>query len=72
MPPYFCHIFTKKDKAQFAVIERNNTVVRQMVKSGLIGNYLYVSAKTKEGMTELKEAMFNCNIREEIRSVTPI
>jgi hypothetical protein len=43
-----------------------------MVKSGLIGNYLYVSAKTNEAMTELKEAMFNCNIREEIRSVTPI
>ena len=55
-----------------AVIERNNTVVRQIVKSGLIGNYLYVSAKTNEAMTELKEAMFNCNIREEIRSVTPI
>lgn len=70
VPPYFCHIFTKKDKAQLAVVERNNTIVRQMVKNGHIENYLYVSAKTNEGMTDLKEAMFNCNIKEEI--ITPI
>jgi hypothetical protein len=37
-----------------------------MVKNGHVENYLYVSAKTNEGMTDLKEAMFNCNIKEEI------
>jgi hypothetical protein len=69
LPPFIMHVFTKKDKAQAAVIERNDMVVRNMVKFGQISNYLYVSAKTDEGMTELKEAIFNSNIKEEDKMV---
>jgi hypothetical protein len=32
---------------------------------------MYVSAKTDVGMTELREAMFNCNIREKKEVVRP-
>lgn len=64
VPPFICHVFTKKDKAQAAVIERNDILVRHLHSIGQIGHYMYVSAKTDVGMTELREAMFNCNIRE--------
>lgn len=64
LPPFICHVFTKKDKAQLAVVERNDLLVRNMCKFGQIANYLYVSAKTDLGMTELKEAMFNSSIKE--------
>ena len=70
VPPYICHVFTKKDKAQYAVLERNEDIIRQMQKYGSIANYLYVSAKTDVGMTELKEAMFNCDIKEYQKVVT--
>ena len=70
LPPFICHVFTKKDKAQYAVLERNDATVKQMQKHGNIANYLYTSAKTDVGMTELKEAMFNCDIKEQLKMVT--
>ena len=42
-----------------------------MYKNGIIGNFLIISAKTNLGMTELKEAIFNSNIKEKGRTIVP-
>ena len=37
--------------------------MKNLAKNGIIGNFLYVSTKTGEGMPELKQAIFDCDIK---------
>jgi len=40
-------------------------------KVGAIGHYVFVSAKTEDGMDELRNAIFDCNIDIGPRFITP-
>jgi len=62
VPPLICHVFTKQDRVQAAVKKRNNKVISTLAKNGIIGNFLYVSAKTGQGMHELKKAIIDADI----------
>ena len=42
-----------------------------MAKNGIIGNYLYVSSKTGLGMTELKKAMLDADIKNHGDKIRP-
>ena len=54
LAPLICHVFTKQDRVQPVVKKRNDKIIKNLAKQGIIGNYLYVSAKTGKGMKELK------------------
>lgn len=56
---------------QPAVKKRNDKVIRNLAKNGIIGNYLYVSSKTGEGMTELKKAMLDADIKNHGDRIRP-
>jgi Fe2+ transport system protein B len=42
-----------------------------MQTRGLIGHYLFTSAKTKQGIDELKEAIFDCEIDNGNKLIEP-
>lgn len=42
-----------------------------MHRRGVIGHYLFVSAKSEAGMDELKNAIFDCNIDIGPKFITP-
>ena len=50
LPPLICHLFMKQDRVQAVVKKRNDKIIKNLAKQGIIGNYLYVSAKTGEGL----------------------
>jgi len=62
IPPLICHVFTKQDRVQTQVKKRNDKVVKQLQRSGILGNYLYCSARTGSGMSEIKKAILNADI----------
>ena len=71
IPPFICHVFTKYDEClteqRVAVAEK----LQEMHKIGAIGHYLFVSAKTEDGMDEVRNAIFDCNIDIGPRFITP-
>ena len=71
IPPLICHIFTKQDRVQTQVKRRNDKVIKQLQKSGVLGNYLYISTKTGLGMSELKKAILNADIEDHGDKIIP-
>ena len=63
LSPMIIHVITKVDRALKNVQERNDQILRNLHKGGVIGNFLYVSPKSGAGMSELKTAIFESNIR---------
>jgi len=63
LSPMIIHVITKVDRALKNVQERNDQTLRGLHKTGVIGNFLYVSPKSGDGMSELKTAIFESNIR---------
>ena len=56
---------------QPAIRKRNDKVIRTLARSGIIGNYLYVSAKTGIGMHELKKAIIDADIKNHGDKIRP-
>lgn len=71
MPPFICHVFTKVDQLLASVREQNIHKLRDMQTRGVIGHYLFVSAKTGAGIDELKTAIFDCDIDNGNRELEP-
>ena len=71
LPPMICHVFTKQDRVQAAVKKRNEKVISTLAKNGIIGNYLYVSAKSGFGMRELKKAIIDADIKNHGDKIRP-
>ena len=71
IPPLICHVFSKQDRVQPAIRKRNDKVIRTLARSGIIGNYLYVSAKTGVGMHELKKAIIDADIKNHGDKIRP-
>ena len=65
------HVFSKQDRVQTVVKKRNDKVIKNLAKGGIIGNYLYVSAKTGMGLYELKRAILDCDIVNHGERVRP-
>ena len=64
-------MFTKQDRVQPAVRKRNDKVIKTLAKNGVIGNYLYVSAKTGLGMQELRVAIMDADIKDHGDKIVP-
>ena len=71
IPPQIIHVFTKQDRIIPAVRKRNQKTLRNLAKNGVIGNFLFVSTKTGEGMSELKQAIFNFDLKGQGEKVFP-
>ena len=71
LAPLICHVFTKQDRVQPAVKKRNDKIIKNLAKQGIIGNYLYVSAKTGQGMKELKAAVIDAEIKNHGDKIRP-
>ena len=71
IPPLIVHVFTKQDRIQKATRKRNEQVLKNLAKNGIIGNFLFISTKTGEGMAELKQAIFDCDIKGHGEKVFP-
>ena len=71
IPPLIVHVFTKQDRINKATRKRNEAVLKNLAKNGVIGNFLFVSTKTGEGMPELKQAIFDCDIKGHGEKVFP-
>ena len=71
IPPLICHVFSKQDRIQPAVRKRNDKVIKTLAKNGVIGNYLYVSAKTGLGMQELRVAIMDADIKDHGDKIQP-
>lgn len=56
-------MFTKYDRVLTATLERNDVVVRSLVRQGIVQNFLYVSAKTNLAVDTLEAAIFDCNVK---------
>ena len=56
---------------QPAIRKRNDKVIRNLARSGIIGNYLYVSAKTGAGMHEMKKAIIDADIKNHGDRIRP-
>ena len=69
--PFICHVFTKQDRMNPEVKKKRERDIRRLAKLGTIGNYLFVSAKTGEGMDFLKKAIFDCDIKNHGERVRP-
>ena len=71
IPPLICHVFSKQDRVQPAIRKRNDKVIRNLARSGIIGNYLYISAKTGHGLHELKKAIIDADIKNHGDRIRP-
>ena len=71
IPPMILHVFTKQDRINKASRKRNEAVLKNLARNGIIGNFLYVSTKDGEGMSELKQAIFDCDIKGHGEKVFP-
>ena len=71
IPPLICHVFSKQDRVQAAIRKRNDKVIRNIARKGIIGNYLYVSSKTGLGMHELKKAIIDADIKNHGDKIRP-
>lgn len=56
---------------QPAVAKRNDKHIKSLANQGVIGNYLYVSAKDGRGMAQLKQAIFDADIKNHGDRVRP-
>ena len=56
---------------QPAVRKRNDKVIKTLARNGVIGNYLYVSAKTGLGMQELRVAIMDADIKDHGDKIRP-
>ena len=56
---------------QPAIKKRNDKIIRILAKKGTIGNYLYGSAKTGQGMLELKKAIMDADIKNHGDKIRP-
>ena len=56
---------------QPATRKRNDKVIKNLAKNGIIGNYLYVSTKTGKGMHELKKAIIDADIKNHGDRIRP-
>ena len=56
---------------QPAVRKRNDKVIQTLARNGVIGNYLYVSAKTGLGMQELRVAIMDADIKDHGDKIRP-
>ena len=63
LEPFICHVFTKQDRMNTEVRKKNERYLKRLIKTGSIGNYLFVSAKTGEGIDFLKQAIFDADIK---------
>ena len=63
LEPFICHVFTKQDRTNTEVRKKNERYLKRLIKTGSIGNYLFVSAKTGEGIDFLKQAIFDADIK---------
>lgn len=43
--------------------KRNEKQIKSLVRLGVVGNYLFVSTKTGEGLDFLKQAIFDADIK---------
>merc|ERR1712176_1577813 len=69
--PFICHVFTKQDRMNPDVKKKRERDIRRLAKLGFVGNYLFVSAKTGDGMDFLKKAIFDCDIKNHGERVRP-
>lgn len=63
LPPYIIHAFTKKDKVIPSIHDRNDYLIKSLVKQGIVGNYVYVSSKNGSGIDDLCTAIFDSDIK---------
>lgn len=71
IPPLVVHVFTKQDRINKQTRKRNEAVLKNLARNGVIGNFLYCSTKTGEGMAEVKQAIFDCDIKGHGEKVFP-
>mmetsp|Transcript_11488 Transcript_11488/g.14454 ORF Transcript_11488/g.14454 Transcript_11488/m.14454 type:complete len:179 (+) Transcript_11488:276-812(+) len=71
IPPLICHIFTKQDRVQSQVKKRNDKVIKQLQKTGILGNYLYCSTRNSTGLGEIKKAIMNADIENHGDKIMP-
>ena len=71
LPPLIIHIFAKIDRMSPPIRKRIKRAVRELSRNGVIGHYLFVSAKSGEGLPDLKQAIFDAEIQNHGDDVRP-
>lgn len=71
LPPLIIHIFAKIDRMSPPIRKRIKRAVRELSRNGVIGHYLFVSAKSGEGLPDLKQAIFDAEIENHGDDVRP-
>lgn len=63
LEPFICHVFTKTDRLNAETRKKHEKHLKRLIRTGTVGNYLFVSSKTGEGMDFLKQAIFDADIK---------
>jgi len=57
MPPLVCHLFSKVDR--FNAGQKNIETLKNLKDKELVDSYLFVSAKTSQGVGDLRETIYD-------------